>query len=120
MLMARSEAICAALMGRVCNCGGATYDRASDQTYLQSAEYFDSYMKELVMLPSMSNARRAPIVGFINDELYVCGGIEDMGDDSTCLKSVEKLDLMKNTLEDAPPMLVHRANAACSVLSNFL
>jgi len=120
MLMARSEAICAVLMGRVCICGGATGSCASDQTYVRSAEYFDPYSKEWVMLPSMSAARRAPIVGVMDDELYVCGGMEDIGDDSGCLKSVEKLDLLNETWECAPPMLTRRANAACSVLSNCL
>jgi len=107
-------------MGRVCVCGGVTYDGAFDQTYLRSSEYFDPYRKEWVMLPSMSTARRAAIVGVINDELYVCGVKTGTDEHLKYLKSVEKLDLLNETWESAPPMLNRRANAACSVLSNCL
>jgi len=120
MQVARSEAVCAMLMGRVCVCGGAIYDSASNQSYSQSAEYYNPYRAEWVLLPPMSTARRAPICGVINDELYVCGGIEGFGDDPRYLNSVEKLNLLNETWETAPPMLTGRANAACAVLSNCL
>jgi len=118
MQIARSEAICAMLMGRVCVCGGATND--NDESYLRSAEYYDPCRGEWVMLPSMSTARRAPISCVIHDELYVCGGIEGLEDDKKYLNSVERLDLLNERWEIAPPMLTRRADGACAVMSDCL